>query len=110
MRTIHVSGGFTGTAVLDLADSRAELDGATFKACLRPEGTATPPPVDDVLWLTPTVDSQDDAGAVIAKMVDNATPAGYYNLALDILVEGRHETVWAVDPEDTDRRALIRIT
>lgn len=104
-----MTGGFTGTAVLDLADTHAQLEGATFKACLRPDGTETPPAVGHALWQTPTVPTQGNAAAVIAQLVDTTTLPGYYNLALDILVEGRHELVWASDPDEPGRRALIRV-
>ena len=110
MRTIHITGGFSGTAVLDLSDTRAELVGATFKACLQPEGTATPPAVGHASWLIPTVDTQSDADAVIAHLVDNTTAAGHYNLALDVFVGGRHELVWARDADNPERRALVHVT
>jgi hypothetical protein len=110
VRTIYVTGGFSGNAVVDLADSEASLVGATFKACLRPEGTETPPAVGNAAWLTPVVTDQTDPAAVITQLVDNTITPGFYNLAVDVIEGGRHEVVWAKDADNTDRRALIQVT
>lgn len=110
MRTIHTSGGFAGTAVLDLADSRAELDGATYKVALVAEGAATPPAVGHASWQTPTVTTATAAAAVLAQLVDDTTDPGHYNVAVDVIDSGRHELAWAMDATDRTRRALLRVT
>lgn len=109
MRTIQVTGGFSGPAVLDLADDLAQLTGATFKAALVAEGTAQAPASNAAAWSTPTSSGLTDAAVVLTRLVDNTTSPGHYNVAVDVIAGGRHEVVWAMDADNPDQRALLKV-
>lgn len=110
MRVITVTGGFSGTAVVDLTDSLKGLDGASYKLALTPAGQDDPPPVGSASWFD-GVDATGDTGkATVGLPVGNATPVGYYNLALDVVLGGRHEAVWVMDRRNRRSRALVYVT
>lgn len=105
-----MTGGFSGAAVVDLTDTQAGLDGATFRAALVPEGQ-DPPAVDATgVWVAMGAASPVAAAATLTRVVDDATDPGHYHLAIDIVADGNHELVWAVDADDETRRALVYVT
>lgn len=108
MRTITVTGGFSGTAVVDLVDSLAALAGSVFKYALVPQGTDDPPVVGHADWKDPT-GTPTAKRATLGALVDDDYPEGYYNLAIDVVKDGRHEVVWATDRPGSTRRALISV-
>lgn len=108
-RTITVTGGFTGSAVVDLTDSLKQLATATFRLALVPVGADDPPPVDSPTWVTAT-GTQTTGSATMAIPVDGTTALGSYNLAYDVVQDGRHEANWAMDRTNRTRRALVVVT
>lgn len=101
MKTITVTGGFSGTAVADLTDSLNELGSATVRAALvEPDGVA--PAVGDSAWVAVL----GSGGERALEVTDEIDP-GVYNLAFDVETDGDHELVWAT--ERNGRRALVRV-
>ena len=108
-RTITVTGGFSGSVVLDLTDSLKQLDDATFRIALTDVGQDDPPPVDSPTWQTAGA-TQTAGAATVSIPIDGTTPLGAYNAALDVVRDGQHEVVWALDRSGSNRRALVVIT
>ena len=106
-RTVTVTGGFSGSAVIDLTDSLGQLVDSTFAVALTDVGAVVPPPVGDAAWsvvgATPT-----DKAATFALTVENTVAPGTYHAAIDVRKDGRHEIVWATDRRG--RRALLVVT
>lgn len=105
-RTVTVTGGFSGAAVVDVTDSQSQLLDSTFAVALTDVGAAVPPPVGHADWtaavVTPTAGS-----ATVAITVEDDTPPGIYNAAIDVQRDGRHEIVWATDRRG--HRALVLV-
>lgn len=109
MRTITVTGGFSGSATVDLVDSLKQLTFATFKMALVPVGRDDPPAVGDATWKdAAAVQSADKA--TVSLPVDTNQAVGNYNLAVDVILDGRHEAVWATDLGSSSQRALVVVT
>ena len=108
-RTITVTGGFSGSAVIDLTDSLKQLATATFRLALVPVGSDDPPPVDSPTWVVAT-GTQTTGTATMAIPVDGTQALGQYNLAYDVITDGRHEANWAMDRSVRGRRALVVVT
>lgn len=109
-RTITVTGGFSGSVVVDVADSLKTLEGATFRLALTSVGQDDPPPYDSPTWLAATATGLTAGAVTVSRVVDSATPTGYYNLALDIVEGGNHEVEWVTDRTNRRRRALVNVT
>lgn len=109
-RVITVTGGFTGTAVVDLTDSLKGLSGAAFKMALAPVGQDDPPDVNDPAWVDGLGGTPGADKATVGIPVDDNTPVGYYNVALDVVAGGRHEVVWVMDRRNRRSRALVYVT
>lgn len=109
-RTITVTGGFSGSVVVDLADSTKQLAYATFNMVLCPVGDDDPPPIGTPTWKTATASPQAAAAATLSMPIDGTTATGQYNIAVDIIADGRHEAVWVADRSNPDARALVVIT
>ena len=103
MRTITVTGGFSGTATVDLVDSLQQLATATFKMALAPAGQDDPPIAADAAWKNAVVTNQTAGAATVSLAVDDTQPVGSYHVAVDVILDGRHEAIWA-----TDRRSRAR--
>ena len=103
-RTVTVTGGFSGAAVIDVSDSQKQLADSTFAVALTDVGAELPPVVGSGAWVVaPTTPSA--AAAVVSIVVDDDTEPGNYNAAVDVQRDGRHEVVWALDRRG--RRALV---
>lgn len=109
-RTITVTGGFSGTATVDLTDALKNLDDASFRLALTPVGQDDPPAINDEAWSAATVASRTAGSVALSLTVDDSTDLGYYNLAYDVVLDGRHEVAWAMDRTDRRRRALVVVT
>jgi hypothetical protein len=107
MRTIDVTGGFSGSAVVDLSDTLASLTEATIRTALVVEGGSRPP-AGSPSWTNPDVDP-GSRRATISTLVDGAVAPGRYNLAIEIVQDGRYETMWAADQKRRNRRAVIEV-
>ena len=108
-RTITVTGGFSGSVVVDLTDSLQQLATSTFRLALCPVGQDDPPVVDSPTWKTAT-GSQAAGAASVSALIDGTTAVGHYNIAYDIVTDGRHEAGWALDRSFKRRRALVVVT
>jgi hypothetical protein len=108
MRTITVTGGFTGALVFDLRDGLRSLGDAEFRVALAPVGQDDPPPFDTPTWMEATA-TQTAGSAVVTAVIDSSAAVGYYYAALDIVQDGRHEVAWATD-RGTRRRSLVCVT
>jgi len=109
-RTITVTGGFSGSVVVDLTDTTKQLAYATFKMVLCPIADDDPPPVDTPTWKTATAAPQTASSATLSLPIDGTTAVGQYNIAVDIVADGRHEAVWVADKSNPDARALVIVT
>ena len=109
-RTITVTGGFSGSVVIDLTDSTKQLAFATFRAVLVPAVEDDPPPIDSPTWEVATANPQTSSSATLSIPVDGTTATGHYNVAVDIVADGRHEAVWVADKKNPDARALVIVT
>ena len=107
-RTIVVSGGFSGSVVVDLQDGLRNLEGAQYRLALVPSGQGTPPDAASLLWRDAEVLGGSDGTATLTVPVDSTTPVGTYNLALDVVANGRHEVVW-VTGRMVRRRATVAV-
>lgn len=103
-RTVTVTGGFSGAAVLDLTDSEKQLADSTFTVALTDVGAALPPAVGDASWVAASV-TPTAGNAVVSILVDDDVEPGSYNAVVDVQRDGRHEVVWALDRRG--RRALV---
>jgi len=110
MRVITVTGGFSGSVVVDLADSLRQLVGVTFRLGLAPVGQDDPPPVDSPTWSAATADPQTAAAATVSLVVDGTTATGHYNLAVDVIDGADHEVAWVMDSRNRRLRALVAVT
>lgn len=109
-RTITVTGGFSGAATVDLTDSLKNLDDASFRLALTPVGDDDPPAIDDDAWAAAEVASRTAGSVALSLVVDDSTDLGYYNLAYDVVLDGRHEAAWVMDKSNRRRRALVVVT
>ena len=109
MRTITVTGGFSGTATVDLVDSLNQLGSATFKMALALAGQDDPPAVGHVSWMDAVVSTQTAGAATLSLAVDETYPTGSYNVAVDVILDGRHEAIWATDRR-SQARSLVVVT
>ena len=107
-RTIVVTGGFSGAVVVDLQDSLRELEDSTFRLALVPVGQSNPPDRSSMLWRDAQVIGATDERASISTSVDSDTSLGTYNLAVDVVTNGKHEAVW-VKGKLVQRRALVSV-
>ena len=107
-RTVIVTGGFSGALTVDVVDTLKQLTYATFRLALAPAGQDDPPPVDSPIWLAGTA-SQMPGSATVSAAVNGTTSVGYYNLAVDIVLDGTHQAEWVLEP-GTKRRALVVVT
>lgn len=106
-RTITVTGGFSGSAVVDLTDNLKQLSFATFAMALAPVGAANPPAVGNAAWKSiPAVPTA--SAATLPLLVDDAVTPGTYQLAVDVQQDGRHEIAWVKDRQG--KRALVVVT
>lgn len=108
MRAVRVTGGFSGVLVTDVSDTDGQMDPASFRVQLVPEHSEDLQ-VSDPGWQTPTLDASG-AAAVLSVLVGDDVAPGHYWLAVDVITDGRHEVLYALDPDDSDRRALIYVT
>ena len=108
-QTITVTGGFGGAVTVDLADSLKQLGSASFLLALVPVGQEDPPAVGAAEWKVAEADSTDRA-AEVSSWVDSTQATGYYNVAADVVSDGKHQVVWVADRRDRRRRALVVVT
>jgi hypothetical protein len=109
-RTITVTGGFSGAVTCDVADSLKQLLTATFNICLVPVGNDDPPPVGTATWGAATATNHTAGSVTLSRLIDGTTATGNYNLAYDVVLDGQHETGWAMDRGAKTRRALVVVT
>jgi hypothetical protein len=109
-RTITVTGGFSGAVTCDVVDSLKQLLTATFNLCLVPVGNDDPPPVGTGTWGPATATNHTAGSVTLSRLIDGTTATGNYNLAYDVVRDGRHETEWAMDRTNRSRRALVVVT
>lgn len=109
-RTITVTGGFSGSAVVDVTDSLKQLADSTFRMALCPVGQDDPPSVSSIEWESATATNQTASTATVSIPVDDTTPVGHYNMALDVVADGRHEAAWVADRRNPAQRALVIVT
>ena len=106
-RTVTVTGGFSGSAVIDLTDSLGQLSFATFAVALTDVGAILPPEVGHASWSA--ISAVPAAGTVtLPVLVSDLTPPGSYNVAVDVMQDGRHEIAWVKDRRG--HRALVVVT
>lgn len=107
MRTITVAGGHSGSAEVDLTDRLETLDDVTIRTALVAEGGSAPA-TSAPAWKVPG-STGGKKRRLIEAIIDETVAPGRYNLAVQVVQDGRYETVWVLDQTRRNRRAIVEV-
>jgi len=95
MRTIQVTGGYSGTVSGQFKDSAAtDPWAATIKVALI-DPDATPPSPGSAAWLTPVIDSTDVGLVRFHFTVNSSNAPGTFRVVGQVTAGGTTELVWS---------------